>query len=47
MLYGDKMTFNYKLDGENYAVCVVKKNNKSLKVKKRVQVKTYKTNSLF
>lgn len=43
MLYGDKMTFNYKLDGENYAVCVVKKNNKNTYIKVKEDLTIYVT----
>lgn len=37
------MTFNYKLDGENYTVCVVKKNNKNTYIKVKEDLSIYVT----
>lgn len=37
------MTFNYKLDGEEYIVCVVKKNNKNTYIKVKEDLTIYVT----
>ena len=41
------MTFDYKLDGENYIVEVVKKNNKNTYIKVKEDLTIYVTTNYF
>ena len=45
IVYGDIMTFNYKLDGENYVVEVIKKNNKNTYIKVKEDLTIYVTSN--